>query len=77
MMETVKLSIEIEKDSFPLVKKFLENIKGIVNVEENDDLLDSFLKMESEFLDGKLETVNEEDLKKNIENKVCELYSQK
>ncbi|GGG53165.1 hypothetical protein [Epilithonimonas arachidiradicis] len=76
-METIKLSIEIEKGSFPLVKKFLENIKGIVNVEEEDELLDTFLKMESDFLDGKLETVSEEDFKKNIEDKVCELYSKK
>jgi len=76
-METIKLSIEIEKDSFPLVKKFLENIKGIVNVEEEDELLDTFLKMESDFLNGKLETVSEEDFKKNIEDKICELYSQK
>jgi len=76
-METIKLSIEIEKDSFPLVKKFLENIKGIVNVEEEDELLDTFLKMESDFLNGKLETLSEEDFKKNIEDKICELYSQK
>ena len=76
-METIKLSIEIEKESFPLVKKFLENIKGIVNVEEEDVLLDVFLNMENSFLNGKLETVSEEEFKKNIEDKVCELYSQK
>jgi hypothetical protein len=76
-METIKLSIEIEKESFPLVKKFLENIKGIVNVEEEDVLLDDFLNMENSFLNGKLETVSEEEFKKNIEDKVCELYSQK
>ena len=76
-METVKLSIEIEKESFPLVKKFLENIKGIVNVEEKDVLLDAFLNMENSLLSGKLETVSEEEFKKNIEDKVCELYSQK
>jgi len=76
-METIKLSIEIEKESFPLVKKFLENIKGIVKVEEEDVLLDDFLNMENSFLNGKLETVSEEEFKKNIEDKVCELYSQK
>ena len=76
-METIKLSIEIEKESFPLVKKFLENIKGIVNVEEEDVLLDVFLNMENSFLNGKLETVSGEEFKKNIEDKVCELYSQK
>jgi len=76
-METIKLSIEIEKESFPLVKKFLENIKGIVKVEEEDVWLDDFLNMENSFLNGKLETVSEEEFKKNIEDKVCELYSQK
>ena len=76
-MESIKLSIEIEKESFPLVKKFLENIKGIVKVEEEDVLLDDFLNMENSFLNGKLETVSEEEFKKNIEDKVCELYSQK
>ncbi len=76
-METIKLSIEIEKESFPLVKKFLENIKGIVKVEEEDVLLDDFLNMENSFLNGKLETVSEEEFKKNIEDKVYELYSQK
>lgn len=76
-METLKLNIEIEKASFPLVKKFLENIKGIVNVEETDELLENFLEMENSFINEKLETISEEDFKKNIENKVCELYSQK
>lgn len=76
-METIKLSIEIEKESLPLIKKILENISGIVKVEEEDKLLENFLMMEKQFLNGNLHTVSEENFKKNIEDKVCELYSQK
>jgi len=76
-METIKLSIEIEKERLPLIKKFLENIKGIVKVEEEDQLLESFLMMENQFLKGNLDIVSEESFKKNIEEKVCKLYSQK
>ena len=76
-METIKLNVEIEKERLPLILKFLENIKGIVKVEENDTQLESFLEMENDFFSGKLETISEEVFRKNIEDKVCELYSQK
>ena len=76
-METIKLNVEIEKQHLPLILKFLENIKGIVNVEENDTHLEHFLEIENDFLSGKLETISEEGFRKNIEDKVCELYSQK
>jgi len=76
-METIKLSVEIEKESFPSLIKFLENIKGVVKVEEDDDLLEHFLEMEHSFLTRKLEVISNQDFKKNIEDKICELYSQK
>ena len=46
-------------------------------MEENDTHLEHFLEMENDFLSGKLETISEEGFRKNIEDKVCELYSQK
>lgn len=76
-METIKLSVEIEKESLPLLRKFMENIKGVVKVEEDDDLLEHFLEMEHSFLTRKLEVISNQDFKKNIEDKICELYSQK
>lgn len=77
-METVKLNIEVKANQLDMVKSFLKNIKGILNVqEEKDEQLENFLKMEKDFIDGNLETVSEEDFNKSVKGKLCELYSQK
>lgn len=77
-METVKLNIEVKADQLDLVKSLLKNIKGILNVEEeNDEHLESFLKMEKDYFDGNLETISEENFRKSAKDKLCKLYSQK
>lgn len=77
-METVKLNIEVKANQLDMVKSFLKNIKGILNVqEEKDDQLENLLEMEKDFFDGNLETVSEEDFNKSAKDKLCELYSQK
>lgn len=77
-MDTIKLNVEVDANHLDLVKSFLRNINGILNVEEVVDTdLEDFLQMEKDFLSKKLEIVSEDDFKKNAENKVCELFSQK
>lgn len=77
-METVKLNIEVKANQLDLVKSFLKNIKGILNVEEEIDVhLENFLKMEKDYFDENLDTVSEENFKKSAKDKLCELYSQK
>lgn len=77
-METVKLNIEVKANQLDMVKSFLKNIKGILNVqEEKDDQLENLLEMEKDFFDGNLDTISEEDFNKSAKDKLCELYSQK
>ena len=75
-MDTIRLNIQLEKGDANLLKNILESIKGVIKVEEENDLVLEHLLQLKRTQDS-TNTVSLEQFNQEFDDHLCELYSAK
>ena len=74
-MDTIRLNIQMEKDDVSLLKKILQNIKGVIKVEEEKDQILEHLMLLKNTADS-TNTVSLEQFNQDFDQHLCELHSE-